>query len=435
MSQEKYEKPDAHPPGEYVHYLKAKTFLERQFEATAGEIAMWVWAKAKFGGINGYADATLYQDPPLFSFDNFPADNHDYLSGLARCYFRQSDLDAFRPKDRFLTYQKLKQRWSTRYIESEADALIRGKAASGELDAYHHITGTTRGTPYGATMNQCAPLESGMFPLAQVEAIEESDFGESEPPDDAQLLGASPGLDVLAISATELEARPSAVANAAGQILPLAAAREGSNIGPDQDTPSNLCEVFRSMQNLTADEVSIAFVGDKTENGVEANNMLEISARGATARVPFAALGLVDRRSGSVNSQGVTLLGLAARKKPIYTPAIAKVISRLREMLRTHLGIRSDPFDPYRKGAGWGPRFTINDKRGAADERAKREAERSMVSLDPLNEHHNDPVGAITTRISALADGDRLGDTNQADQSFDEEDDEAGDYLRNRKGQ
>jgi len=101
MSQDKYDKPDAHPLGEYVHYRNAKAFLEKQFKATAHEIAMWVRVGAKFGGINGYPDATLHQNPALFSFDDSPADNLDYLSPLVRCYFRQSDLDVFRPKDRY----------------------------------------------------------------------------------------------------------------------------------------------------------------------------------------------------------------------------------------------------------------------------------------------------------------------------------------------
>ena len=38
---------------------------------------------------------------------------------------------------------------------------------------------------------------------------------------------------------------------------------------------SNQCEIFRSMRNLTFDELNISFVGDKLESGLGSNNMLE----------------------------------------------------------------------------------------------------------------------------------------------------------------
>ena len=78
--------------------------------------------------------------------------------------------------------------------------------------------------------------------------------------------------------------------------------------------------------------------------------------------------------------------------------------------MRKHLGISDDPFDPYRKGAGWMPRFKIFDKRGAADKRAKREAGRTTVSLEELTEQ-----------------GTQFGDTNQTHEFFDTESDTEND--------
>jgi hypothetical protein len=141
--------------------------------------------------------------------------------------------------------------------------------------------------------------------------------------------------------------------------------------------------------------------------------MLEISARGKTSRVALAALGLIDRRRGGLNSQGAVLIGLAAAMKSVYTPARAQVITRLRKTLGRHLGIKDDPFEPYRKGVGWEARFKIHDKRGVADERAKREAERHSVSFDQLIEQ-----------------GEKAGNSNQTHQPFDSENDTTEEWLK-----
>jgi hypothetical protein len=116
--------------------------------------------------------------------------------------------------------------------------------------------------------------------------------------------------------------------------------------------------------------------------------MLEISARGKTKRVALAALDLVDRRRGRLNSQGIILLGMAHGDRLIRTENKAQGMSRLRRVFRTHLGINTDPFYPYRRGAGWQATFKICDERGAANERAKREAERRTVSYDDNKQRH-----------------------------------------------
>jgi hypothetical protein len=143
------------------------------------------------------------------------------------------------------------------------------------------------------------------------------------------------------------------------------------------------------MENLSASELTMAFVGDRAESGLGANNMLEISARGETRRIALAALNLVDRRRGCLNSQGVILLGMAHKKTLTRTDQNARKMSRLRDVFRVHLGINKDPFEAYRKGRGWVPHFRISDKRGAADARAKREAERRTESFEELTERGN----------------------------------------------
>jgi len=166
-----------------------------------------------------------------------------------------------------------------------------------------------------------------------------------------------------------------------------------------QSISGDPCAEFRDMKNLTADELSFIFVGDKSESGMGANNMLEISARQVKKRIALAALDLVDRRQGQLNRQGAILLGMARKKYPKRTGPNAQTASRLRKVFRTHLGIHSDPFYRYREGTGWVPLFNIDDKRGAADERAKQEAERRTVSYE-----------------QSMESGEKAGDTSQTHQ-------------------
>ncbi|WP_292992091.1 hypothetical protein, partial [Nitrosomonas sp.] len=99
-------------------------------------------------------------------------------------------------------------------------------------------------------------------------------------------------------------------------------------------TLENQCAVFLAMKDLTADEVSITFVGDKAESGIGANNLLEISARGETRRVALAAIDLIDLHRRRLNSQGVILLGMAQKKTLPSAGLNRKKISRLRDVFR-----------------------------------------------------------------------------------------------------
>ena len=153
-----------------------------------------------------------------------------------------------------------------------------------------------------------------------------------------------------------------------------------------QNPSKDPCSAFRSMKNLTADEISITFVGDKNEYGIGANNLLDISARTTTKSVALAEIGLINKHSGHLNDQCAILLGMAQKINLPYSVANGKKISRLRGIFRSHLNCTDDPFDPYRKAVGWNPRFKISDNRGAADLRAKREAERRTSSLEQLQE-------------------------------------------------
>ena len=364
-------------PVQYVPYPKVMHQLAERLGATPEELAAWVHAGPKDGGIAAYLNANELDPPPRFYYAT-GTDSHDYVAPLMACWFRAHDVDHFVPADRYITGKALIERWGDK-PGLHAVAFIHAKIAESRLLDIHPIYGGTRGTFSENT--DFPPLESGLFVLSQVEQIEAEDFA----------------VVVEGGEATTTHVQQTAVNS------------KGSPLGP--------CAVFLAMENLVASELSLAFVGDKAESGLGANNMLEISARGTTKRVALAALDLVDSRRGTLNSQCAILLLMAHKQKFPRSDKNAKKMTRLREVFRRHLGVISDPFEPYRTGKGWAPHFKISDNRGLADERAKQNAERLTVSYDQLTES-----------------GAQFETPDQGDQGFDDEDDDAGKWLKNRDG-
>jgi len=350
------QEPSSASPGSpilYIAYPKAMNQLAKRLGATPEELAAWIWAAPEDGGIAAYLNANEL-DPPRFYF-NVGSEDQDYVTPLMACWFCAVEIDQFTPSDRYLTGKALIERWSEQ-PDIVPEAFIRAKIAESRLLDAHPIYGGTQGTLPGDA--SFPPLTSGLFLLSQVEQIEAEDFAACVVPAERPV-GSS-------------EAASAKDDGREGVAVPIAP------IGP--------AAAFLAMENLDASELRIAFVGDQAELGLGANNMLEVSAREETRRIALAALDLVDRRRGTLNGEGVVLLGLAQKKRLGHSGANAAKMKRLRDVFRGHFGIKGDPFEDYRKVGGWVPRFLIADKRGAADERAKREAESRTVSYEQLKE-------------------------------------------------
>lgn len=179
-------------------------------------------------------------------------------------------------------------------------------------------------------------------------------------------------------------------------------------------TGSNKWGIFRNMEKLAFDELSIVFVGDKTESGLASNNMLEVSARNQARRMSLGEFDLVDRRSGSLNGQAAMLLAMAKKNYPPLSPQNALKVTRLRKVMRKNFGISGNPFDPPHKSTGWIPRFQINDIRGLADKRAQAKAELWTISLEQPN-------------VSSAAS---ITVSNSGEPSEDEENDASAEWLK-----
>lgn len=361
------EAPQVRPSGadkqdRYIAYPKALHRLQERLGATPEELAAWIFVGPENGGIAAYRNANESIPPPRFYFAYFMGE--DYLAPMMGCWFLEDDIERFTPADRYITGKALIERWG-KQPGVEARAFIQLKIAESRLLDLHPTYGATRGTI--SEDEAFPPLEAGLFVLAHVEAIEAEDFG------------------LVAVSNELHLSRDTATSRATAADLPL-------------PKPRDPCAVFVAMENLTSDELSITFVGDKIEAGVGANGMLEISARGETRRLPCTALDLINRNNGALNNQGVVMLGLAQGKGRAIpgTEANRKKVSRLREALRVRLGICDDPFEAFQQGKGWQPRFKVTDRRGDADERAKRQAENRTISLDhhihrlDVDKHHDD---------------------------------------------
>ena len=351
----------------YLPYPKAIRELNRRLGATPEELVAWVLRGPDDGGIAAYINANELDPPPRFQYAA-GSESQDYMTPLMACWFHVTDIAQYEPADRYIGGKALIQRWSQQ-LGLTPSGFIQAKIAESRLFDIHPVYGRTQGA-YPAH-SDFPPLESGLFSLSDVERIEARDFALAVAGDDAT--------------------------------------RSSAN----QPDAGDHCSVFLAMESLTASELSISFVGDRAESGLGANNMLEIAARGETRRVPLAALDLVDRRQGSLNSQGVILLGMAGSMKLTHSERNAATMSRLRRVFIKRLGVQGDSFERYRKHDGWVPQFKIADKRGAADERAKREAERRTASYEQLNER-----------------GDRFSDDGRYGQPLDDEGDAASTWLR-----
>ena len=162
------------PPTSFIPYPKALKSLGDRLTATPEELAAWVFMGAKHGGLAAYTDANELAPPPRFYYDYGIGDNFDYLIPLMACWFGADDIASFQPTDRFITGKTLIERWKA-LPGIHAEAFIRAKIAESRLNDLHPICGGTQGTsPNDETL---PPLESALFVLSEVEAIENEDFG------------------------------------------------------------------------------------------------------------------------------------------------------------------------------------------------------------------------------------------------------------------
>lgn len=156
----------------YIAYPKAMRRLAGRLGATPEELALWIFMGPKDGGITAYRNANELTPPPRFYFDHFMGE--DYLSPMMACWFLEDDIEGFNPVDRYITGKALIERWN-KQPGLQVEAFILAKIAESRLYDLHPTCGGTRGT--SSHDDTCSPLETMLFVLGYVEAIEAEDFG------------------------------------------------------------------------------------------------------------------------------------------------------------------------------------------------------------------------------------------------------------------
>jgi len=312
----------------------------------------------QFHGLAAYLNANELDPPPRFQYGVGIGNEHDfdYIAPLVACWFDEAEIAAFPATERYVTGRALLARWHVR-LSDHSEAFVVAKIRESRLDDLHPITGGTQATSPGD--DAYPPITSGLFSFSQIEAIEQQDFGGPLESTDAV---ASDG-----VSSDEHNA-------------------QGNSVADEKCNDADQSAVFRAMHNLDASELSLVFVGDKPSEGIGANNMLSVTARGETRRVPLASIELVNRRTGTLNGECGVLLAFSQGREVRHTGANSAKMWRLREALRSYFGFKSDPFEEYHRTYGWVPRFRVSDNRGAADERALRDAEAKTVSYEGMLE-------------------------------------------------
>lgn len=162
-------------PIQYVAYPKAMNQLAKRLGATPEELAAWVWIGPKDGGIAAYMNANELAPPPRFFYAT-GGDSKDYIAPLMACWFHADDIAQFEPADRYIVGAALIERWSA-LLGLHAVAFIQAKIVESRLLDIHPIYLGTRGA--FSEDSDLPPLESGLFPLSQVEQIEAEDFAKA----------------------------------------------------------------------------------------------------------------------------------------------------------------------------------------------------------------------------------------------------------------
>ncbi|QJD30181.1 hypothetical protein [Methylococcus geothermalis] len=121
----------------YIPYLLAVRRLRARLDATARELAGWVFLGPELGGLAAFVRADVLDDPPRFYFPLAVDDpGADYLGDLHYVWFREEDIEAFEPGCRFVAGGDLIRRWGKALGEDVQD-FIQARCDEGVLEVIY----------------------------------------------------------------------------------------------------------------------------------------------------------------------------------------------------------------------------------------------------------------------------------------------------------
>lgn len=163
----------AQAPTKYIAYPKAMQYLAIQLKATPEELAAWIFFGTEQGGLAAYTNANELDPPPQF-FYGYYIGVENYTAPLMACWFKEEDIESFQPTERYITGKELIERWGKQSGIQPA-AFIHAKIGESRLMDSHPTFGGTKAT--FSEKEEFPPLETGLFAMSRIRAIEEEDFG------------------------------------------------------------------------------------------------------------------------------------------------------------------------------------------------------------------------------------------------------------------
>ena len=158
---------------------------------------MWAAAGTKNGGLEAYVEtqdgrfirAAIREggddwgdecpqgdlEGPVFEVSS--PHEFDYLTPVQRFYFDQHALESFDPRDRFVTYRKVVERWEQQGLSKEgANLLLFQEVEAGRLVSHHPVAGETRPGKSWHDYAEWPGIEDALFSLAEISAFESKYF-------------------------------------------------------------------------------------------------------------------------------------------------------------------------------------------------------------------------------------------------------------------
>jgi hypothetical protein len=178
-------KPNTPTPEKYLPFRMALDVLNKRFGATDREIACWLWlleSNDEQPALKAFCHAHEFADPPQASLGglgltDWPSDEIEippYVTALVGMFFRRSEIAEFEPKNRYISFNDLVQRWLP-YCGNENLTIATIKSFIRQSRILDFAPGLGF-TELSSELTGAPPREWAMFDLSQVEKIEAADF-------------------------------------------------------------------------------------------------------------------------------------------------------------------------------------------------------------------------------------------------------------------
>ncbi len=162
-------RPPSIPQSELVGLGIALDILNQRLETSAEEISAWVFLSELNGGLRCYREAGKANEYGRYYFETEMGE--DYTAELSVGLFDVEELQAFQPKERFITGKALIELLQQSGREN-AKATIGTLVRSGKLTDLHPIKGATKASTIEGS--DLPDLESGLFSLSEVDKIQKA---------------------------------------------------------------------------------------------------------------------------------------------------------------------------------------------------------------------------------------------------------------------